>query len=126
MTMGHPMLDKIRKSPWGKKKGNRLTDRIKRIGPWIRGTTVEAGIGMYGYPAAARTGDRIPPHTIRRGERTIFGRLRRKHHVAIQHPGARVIPQITAGRDLGGSEVDAVLRQLERDVHQMLERVYGL
>jgi len=107
------MLREMLKTPWGKQAGNKLTARVKVIGPWVEGSTVNAGIGMYGYAASARTGDRIPPHTIptRSGG-------------SIRHPGARVVPQIGGAR--GFREADEVLRQLERDVHEMLERVYGL
>jgi hypothetical protein len=108
-----PMIRAMLRSPWGKKDRNRLTSRVKVIGPWVEGNAINAGIGMYGYAASVRTGDRIPPHVIptRSGG-------------AIRHPGARVIPQIGGSRDF--REVNAVLRQLEQDVHEMLERVYGL
>jgi len=112
MTREQPMIRAILRTPWGKDKRNSLTARVKQFGPTIQGKEVTAGIGMYGYAAAARTGDRLIPHVIpRRGG-------------VIHHPGARVIPQISGGRRL--TEGDEILRQLERDVHAMLERVYGL
>ena len=112
MTKGHPMIGNITSSPWGKKDRNKITSRVKRIGPWVEGNTVNAGIGMYGYAAAARTGDKIIPHAIPRGLSVI------------QHPGARVMPQISGGRDF--REIPAVLRQLETDLHRMLDKYYGL
>jgi len=111
-TRGVPMLREIMKTPWGKRDRNKVTARVKVIGPWVKENTIQAGIGIYGYAAAARTGDRIIPHAIpsRRG--------------TIQHPGARVIPQISGARTF--REAPEILRQLERDVGSMLERVYGL
>lgn len=112
MTRAQPMIAAIARSAWGKRDKNKLTARVKVIGPWVRDNAVNAGIGMYGYAAAARTGDRIVPHAIRHGS------------VTIMHPGARIVPQISGGRTL--TEAPTVLLQLNEDVGKMLKATYGV
>ena len=127
-TRGVPMIRAMLRTPWGKGDRGKLSSRVKFF-MTVKGNTVVAGVGMYGYAAAVRTGDRIPPHKIplktfqarKKGQR---GRSRRDF---ITHPGARLIPQISGARSASlSAEAPEILRQLERDVHEMLERVYGL
>ena len=113
MTRSVPMVRAILRTPWGKRKDERLTARVKVLSPRSEGNTVNAGIGMYGYPAAARIGEGVRPHVIPTRSGGSF-----------KHPGTRVMTQIGGSR--GFPEVGEILRQLERDVHEMLGRVYGL
>lgn len=114
-TRGVPMIRAMLRTPWGKGGRGKLSSRVKFF-MTVKGNTVVAGVGMYGYAAAVRTGDRIVPHTIP----TRSGGM-------IEHPGARLFPQISGARSASlSAEAPEILRQLERDVHEMLERVYGL
>lgn len=117
MTRMQPMVQAILRTPWGKRKENRVTRRVKQYGPKIEGNTVNAGIGMFGYAAGVRGagdhGARIIQHIIpTRGG-------------VIRHPGAAISPQITGGRTWAGEDTE-ILRQLEIDIHAMIEKVYGL
>lgn len=115
-TRGVPMIRKMLQTPWGRGSRGKLASRVKFFGPRVQGNTVEAGIGMYGYAGAVRTGDRIVPHAIP----TRSGGI-------IQHPGARLTPQISGARAASlRAEAPEILRQMERDIHDMLEREFGL
>lgn len=109
----------IQKTPWGRDPRNRLTARVKRIGPTIDGTSVAAGIGIYGAPAAAGTGDRIIPHDIPIARGSHAG-------LVIHHPGARVLSQHGVRRDHIRRYEGEILRQLDKDVGDLVERMYGL
>ena len=112
MTRLQPTIREILKTPWGKGKRGKLSGRVKMTSFRVEDNTVMAGLGMYGYAAAARTGDRIPPHAIVRGSEIIA------------HPGAVLVPQISGGRDFQG-EASEILANLERDVKAMLDRFYA-
>ncbi len=118
-VLGSPVVDRIRRTPWGRRKENRLTARVKRFGPSIDGKTVTVGMGIYGAPAAAGTGDRIVPHDIAINQGSHAG-------LVIHHPGARILSQHGVGRSGLSRHESEILRQLNEDVGQLVERLYGL
>lgn len=110
---GDLMVHRIALSPWGKLKGNRLTQRIKALKLRItKDDEVAVGLGLYGYAAVSETGDRIPAHVIR-----VRGRL-------ILHPGAAMVRHGFGGSAVRRDE-DAILRQLDEDLNEVIRKVYG-
>ena len=103
----------ITRSPWGKRKENRLTSRVKVIKLRLGAEGVEAAIGLYGYADVIEEGGRIVPHTIQLRGRTL------------QHPGA-----VVAKHGFGAAHLrrdsGAILRQLDEDIGQLVNRIYGL
>lgn len=111
---GLGIVQGITRSTWGKSQANRLTARVKAINLRLSSEReIEAAVGLYGYPAVLETGGRLVPHEI-------FVRGR-----AIKHPGATV-----GGYGLGRSNLrrdeTVILGQLDRDVSDLVSRVYGL
>jgi hypothetical protein len=114
----------ITRSRWGRDARNRLSARVKTYGLRIRRATnldadqeARMAIGLYGYAAVLEDGGRTVPHEIimrtRRGTK------------AVRHPGSTL-----PGHGFGGSNLrrdeSAIVSQLDRDVGELLARIYGV
>ncbi len=132
---GLPIVQGILRGKWARLKRNQLGARVKTITLQVgeNKPEIEAAIGLYGYPAVLEEGGQFLQHMIyvapgrtTRRPRNWKKRTTFEHGAySVKHPGARV-----SGHGFGGSNFhrneSATLYQLDKDVSELMARIYGV